>query len=106
MVLWTFADLLIIDVTVYGAGLSLEYIALIKLRIQSPEMPRPFKIPLSTRWLCVALVLPATVYFGALGGAFSSTPEMIKPAVFALVALLSAELIWRVVVWRKGGVLG
>ena len=32
MILWPFDDLLIIDVIVYGAGLSLEYVALIKLR--------------------------------------------------------------------------
>jgi len=41
MILWTFADLLIIDVTVYGAGLSLEYIALIKLRIKRARYPSP-----------------------------------------------------------------
>ena len=33
MIMWTFSDLLIIDVTVYGAALFLEYAALIKLRI-------------------------------------------------------------------------
>src|ERR1700761_2150454 len=47
MVLWPFSDLLIIDVTVYGAGLSLEYISIIKLRIAEPDTPRPFKIRLS-----------------------------------------------------------
>lgn len=47
MILWPFADLLIIDVTVYGAGLSLEYITLIKLRMAAPDAHRPFKIPLS-----------------------------------------------------------
>jgi amino acid transporter len=101
MILWTFADLLIIDVTVYGAGLSLEYIALIKLRISNPDTPRPFKIPLNVTGLCLLLLLPVTVYFVALGGAFSSTAQTIKPAVFAIIALLSAELFWRILVWRK-----
>jgi len=101
MILWTFADLLIIDVTVYGAGLSLEYIALIKLRITEPNTHRPFKIPLNVTWLCLAVLLPAIVYFVALSGAISSTPQMMKPAIFAIVALLSAEVVWRVIVWRN-----
>ncbi|TSJ43472.1 APC family permease [Mucilaginibacter corticis] len=101
MVLWTFADLLIIDVTVYGAGLSLEYISLIKLRMSNPHTPRPFKIPLNVTGLCLLLVLPASVYFIALGGAFSSSAETIKPALFAICALLSAEVFWRLLVWRR-----
>jgi amino acid transporter len=101
MILWTFADLLIIDVTVYGAGLSLEYISLIKLRIKEPNTVRPFKIPLGITGLCLLFILPALVYFIALGGAFSSSAETIKPALFAICALLSAELFWRLLVWRK-----
>ena len=53
MVLWTFADLLIIDVTVYGAGLFLEYISVIKLRFTEPDTPRPFKTP----WVPVVPIL-------------------------------------------------
>jgi len=45
MILWTFGELLIIDVTVYGAALFLEYIALVRLRIIAPDEHRPFKIP-------------------------------------------------------------
>jgi amino acid transporter len=101
MILWTFADLLIIDVTVYGAGLSLEYISLIKMRRTHPDMPRPFKIPFGIKGLCLLLILPASVYFIALGGAFSSSQETIKPALFALTALASAELAWRVLVFSS-----
>ncbi|MDB5002833.1 MAG: hypothetical protein JWQ34_1058 [Mucilaginibacter sp.] len=101
MILWTFADLLIIDVTIYGAGLSLEYIALIKLRQKEPHTPRPFKIPLNITGLCLMLLLPASVYFIALGGAFSSSVETIKPALFAIGALLSAEVFWRLLGWQK-----
>jgi amino acid transporter len=102
MILWTFADLLIIDVTVYGAGLSLEYIALIKLRISSPDIPRPFKIPLNVAGLCVLALIPAIVYFAALAGAFSSTADTIKPAIFAIITLLSAEVFWQaLLLWKK-----
>jgi amino acid transporter len=101
MILWPFTDLLIIDVTVYGAGLFLEYLALIKLRRTSPETARPFKIPLGTTGLILALVLPVTVYSVALAGAFSSTEEAILAAAFAIAALSSAEVVWRIVLWRK-----
>jgi uncharacterized membrane protein len=101
MILWTFADLLIIDVTVYGAGLSLEYISLIKLRMSNPDTLRPFKIPLNVTGLCILLLLPCSVYFAALAGAFSSTPETIKPAIFAIITLLSAEASWQLLLWRN-----
>ena len=101
MILWPFADLLIIDVTVYGAGLSLEYISLIKLRIREPETHRPFKIKLSVTGLCMMIVLPVTVYFVALAAAFSSTEQAVWAAVFALAALASAELVWQLIIWKK-----
>ena len=37
MVLWTFGELLIIDVTLYSAALFLEFTSLIVLRIRAPE---------------------------------------------------------------------
>jgi amino acid transporter len=101
MILWPFADLLIIDVTVYGAGLSLEYISLIKLRIKEPGRHRPFKIPLKIPGLLLMILLPFSVYFIALAAAFSSTEKAIWAAVFAIAALSSAELVWRIIVWRK-----
>jgi hypothetical protein len=101
MILWTFVDLIIIDVTVYGAGLSLEYISLIRLRLKSPDAPRPFKIPLNVPMICLVLVLPVSVYFMALAGAFSSSPETLKPAIFAVAALLSAEVMWRIISWKN-----
>ena len=96
MILWTFADLIIIDVIVYGAGLSLEYISLIRLRIKQPNIHRPFKIPLNVTCICLMLALPVAVYFIALAGAFSLSAQTVKPAVFAICALLSAEVAWRI----------
>ena len=101
MILWPFADLLIIDVTVYGAGLSLEYISLIKLRLSEPDKHRPFKIPLGIPGLCLMILLPVTVCFVALAGAFSSQEHAVWAAVFAITALASAELVWRLIVWKK-----
>ncbi len=101
MILWTFQDLIVIDVTLYGAGLFLEFITLIKLRIKSPYVHRPFRIPLNTTWLCVMLILPVVVFFIALSGAFSEEAKMLAPALFAVGALLSAELMWQVTKWRR-----
>lgn len=101
MVLWTFADLLIIDVTVYGAGLFLEYISLIRLRLIEPDTPRPFKIPLNIAGLCLMALLPLVTYAVALSGALVSTGKGIIPAVFAVCALLTAELVWWVIKWTE-----
>jgi amino acid transporter len=101
MVHWDLEALFIIDVTIYGAGLALEYISLIKLRIKEPGTHRPFKIPLGVPGLCVVLILPAAVYLIALMGAFSSTKGAVWAAVFAIATLLSAEVLWQVVTWWK-----
>ena len=97
MILWTFGELLIIDVTVYGAALFLEYITLIRLRIIDPKEHRPFKIPLNVFGLCLMILLPLTVYTIALTAAFTSEGAALKPALFALATLLTAEVIWRII---------
>jgi amino acid transporter len=101
MILWTFQDLIVIDVTLYGAGLFLEFATLIKLRITSPNVHRHFRIPLNTTWLCVMLVLPVAVFVIALSGAFSEEAKMLVPALFAVGALLSAEIMWQLTKFSK-----
>ena len=101
MILWTFGDLVIIDVTLYGAALFLEFISLIIFRKRLPQAERPFKIPLNIAGLCLLILLPFSVYCVALTSAFTLEGKMLKPALFALGALLSAEVIWQVIVWRK-----
>jgi amino acid transporter len=101
MILWSFTDLLIIDVTLYGAALSLEFISLIILRIKAPDEHRPFKIPLNIIGLCLMALLPLCVYCIALAAAFSTSGTSLKPAIFAVVTLLSAEVVWRIIVWKN-----
>jgi amino acid transporter len=103
MILWTFADLLVIDVTLYGAGLFLEFLSLIVLRVKMPDAVRPFKIKLNVFGLCIMTLIPFSVYAIALAGAFSEEEGALKPALFAVGALLSAEVIWQILVWRKPG---
>jgi amino acid transporter len=40
-----FERLVTIDILLYGCSLSLEFIALVVLRIREPELPRPFRVP-------------------------------------------------------------
>lgn len=101
MILWSFTDLLIIDVTLYGAALSLEFISLIILRIKAPDEHRPFKIPLNVVGLCLMTILPLCVYSVALVAAFSTSGASFKPALFAVGTLLSAEVVWRIIVWKN-----
>ncbi len=101
LVWWSFEDLLIVDVTLYGAGLFLEFVTLLVLRKKAPYQNRPFKIPLKMPGLCLMILLPLTVYGIALAGAFLSSGEAGTTALFAIAALLSAEVIWQLICRRK-----
>jgi len=102
MVVWDFGELLIIDITLYGAALFLEYIALIKLRGMAANEHRPFRIPLKTPGLIMMTLLPLSVYFIALVCAFIDSGKTFKPLIFAIIALFSAEVVWQIVKWWNG----
>jgi amino acid transporter len=97
MVVFTFTELIVIDVILYGAGLFLEFISLIALRIKEPDAPRPFKIPLNTFCLSAMLLLPIAVYSIAITGVLSKPDSDHYMIYFALGALLTAELIWQLI---------
>lgn len=101
MIILTFADLLIIDVILYGAALFLEFITLIVLRIKVPSEVRPFRIPLHVTGLFIMILLPVGVYSVAIIGAFSDSGGSAVPVLYALGALLSGEVIWQFIIWRK-----
>jgi amino acid transporter len=101
MVLWSFESLLIIDVTLYGAALFLEYIALIVLRKKAPDEHRPFKIPLKLPGLCLMMLLPLSVYVFAVGAAFIDEGKTLFPILFAIGTLVSAEIAWLLIQLRR-----
>ncbi len=101
MVLWTFGDLVIMDVTLYGAGLFLEFITLIVLRIKAPEELRPFRIPLQMPGLCLIFLLAIGIYAIGLSGALLQSSTTFIPAILAISALFSAEIVWQMVSRRK-----
>jgi len=100
LVLFTFSDLIIMDIILYGAGLSLEFIALFFLRIKEPTRPRPFRIPLGKIGLALLLILPIGIYSVALTGALVAQEKPL-PVGLALALLFSAAPAWWLVRWRK-----
>ncbi len=58
LILRPLADLLIMDICLYAAGLSLEFAALISLRKKAADENRPFKIPLKRKGLFVLFLAP------------------------------------------------
>ncbi|WP_295653690.1 APC family permease [uncultured Mucilaginibacter sp.] len=99
MVIFTFGELIIMDVTLYGAGLLLEFVSLIVLRLKFPDEHRPFKIPLNVFGLCGMILLPLSVYSIAMAGAFASSEAVYTPLVGALVVMVLAEVLWQVYRW-------
>lgn len=97
MILWTFADLLIIDITLYGAGLFLEFLSLIVLRKKMAEAERPFKIKLNIAGLVIMTIIPFSIYLFALIGSFAAGNA--SAVIFAAIALASAEIIWQLIKW-------
>ncbi len=99
LIFWSFEELVVIDVTLYGAALFHEFLSLIVLRIKAPDEPRPFKIPFNISGLCLMLLLPVSVYFIALIAALMEIGT--GPILFSIALLLSAEVIWQIIIWRN-----
>jgi amino acid transporter len=95
---FTFTDLLVVDVTLYGAGLTLEFISLIVLRLKAPLQPRSFKIPLKMPGLIILFLLPVSALLIALIASIISSGISNMPVLLTAGALLSAELVWSVMV--------
>jgi len=94
LVLLPLEDLLVTDICLYSAGISLEFAALIRLRKSAAGLSRPFKIPLKKRGLLLLFIAPAAIFFIALTGAFIGTGENARAGLFSIAGILSAPLAW------------
>ena len=101
LIVFTFSDLLIMDVIIYGAALFLEFASLLILRIKLPDQNRPFMIPLNIPGLFFMICLPIGVYFIALTGAVMNSENTMWTVLFSLGILATAEILWRFIVWRN-----
>jgi amino acid transporter len=100
LVLFTFSDLIVMDIILYGAGLSLEFIALLVLRRREPDTHRPFRIPLGNTGLILLFLLPVGIYIVAISGILIAS-EKAGPALLALAMLFSAAVAWQFIRKRK-----
>jgi amino acid transporter len=101
LILRPLADLLIMDICLYTAGISLEFAALLSLRKKAAEDDRPFRIPLQKKGLIIMFLAPLLVFGVGLGGALIGSAENLKAAVIAILAIISAPVAW-IFVGRKG----
>jgi amino acid transporter len=60
-VAFSFGKLVVIDILLYAAGLALELVALIVLRIKNPGMGRPFRVPGGRIGLALVAICPMLV---------------------------------------------
>ncbi len=94
LVLRSLADLLIMDICLYTAGISLEFAAMIRLRKTASGDDRPFRIPLQKKGLILLCLAPILVFGVALGGALAGSAENLQAAVIAILAIMSAPVVW------------
>ena len=58
-----FERLVTLDIMIYGASLTLEFVALIVLRVREPELKRPFRVP-GGLFGAIAVGIPPTLLLG------------------------------------------
>jgi amino acid transporter len=94
LILRPLADLIILDICLYTAGISLEFVALIILRKKASQVERPFRIPLQQKGLIMLFLTPLLIFGLALAAALTGSKENIHAALIAILAILSAPAIW------------
>jgi amino acid transporter len=94
LILFTFSDLIIMDIILYGAGLALEFVTLVILRAREPHIRRPFRIPLGKTGLILLFLLPLVIYTVALTGAIQSSEKIGLPLYLSISMLFSPAIIW------------
>jgi amino acid transporter len=95
LILRPLADLFIMDICLYTAGIVLEFAALISLRKKETDLVRSFKIPLQNKGLILLLMLPVLVFSVALTGAILyGSEDNRQAALIAILAILSAPVAW------------
>jgi amino acid transporter len=76
-----FERLISIDLVLYGASLTLEFVALIVLRLREPNLPRPFRVG-NLATACLLAVCPVALIGYAL---YASRDEKVLGGISALV---------------------
>lgn len=98
--LFTWRELISINVVLYGIALTMESIALVLFRIREPNMPRPFRVPGG---------MPVAILFGVMPFTMITTLVIVEfkaygwdAAIPTLVCIASAPIAWVIImVGRK-----
>lgn len=95
LALKTFQELVVLNVSMYGAALVLETTALLVLRKTEPDLPRPFRIPGGWPVLALLWVLPVGMVAALI---VLSIQEEGWPAQYlTLAAILSGPIVYMLV---------
>lgn len=92
--LMTFRDLAEIDVILYSAGLLLEFVALLILRIKEPNMERPFKIGGGWVGLGLVVLLPFLIVSFAIYSLITDPTQGWLTLGLSAIALLSGVVLY------------
>lgn len=89
-----FGKLVVIDILLYSAALTLEFVAFIILRKTAPEMPRPFKIP--GGWFVATLLALAPIGFASvvLIATLSDAEADLRQVYVVAAAMLSGIVLY------------
>jgi amino acid transporter len=94
LILRPLADLFIMDICLYTAGITLEFLALIRLRKIEMHADRPFKIPLQGKGLLLLFLSPMLVFTIALSNTLMGSRENQLAVLYAILAIIAAPLLW------------
>ncbi|MEJ0082833.1 MAG: APC family permease [Puia sp.] len=97
LILLPLADLIVMDICLYTGGVSLGFAALISLRKKAAGDQRPFRIPLEKKGLLLLFLAPTLIFVLALIGSIIGSGENKPAVVYAILALLSAPVVWIIV---------
>ncbi len=98
---FTFERLIIVDVALWGMSLLLELAALLVLRRNEPELPRPFRIPGSTWVAGVMAVGPVALVAYAIYATRNETMAGIPAIVFTLLIAAAGVPAYALARWRR-----
>jgi len=91
-----------LNVILYGAGLVLEFVALVALRLREPDLPRPFRVPGGLPAVVAISAVPTAllVYAAWIG---RNEPGPLGLSAVALTGLIAlAGPVWWALGWMAG----
>jgi len=98
---FTFERLISIDLVLYGAALLLEFAALILLRVNEPEIHRPFRVPGGTGTLIALGTGPLALIVFALWAARSERVAGMPALAFAALVASAGPLLYWVALGKR-----